>query len=262
MLKVVSVSSFTDQPVRVQPRVGARVQTARRGGFVHGTKIASTSGWKKIERIKVGDLIRTLNNGFKEVRRISSDQITISPDESRPENLPVQVPSGAGYNGRPLWLMPEQGVALDQGKLDPTSNGISVIPARLLSGAGRLRSRAPGRTFDVSSLYFDQDQVIFIEGGLQAFCSSGRIGLRSVTDQYHYPVLDDKDAAEWIDKIAISGDLSAMTNPLGALPAPISDEPIFPVRPPKGYRRPGRPGRPPMPTLFLKPEWMMITHQE
>jgi len=262
VLKVVSVSGFSDQSAGVQPRVGARPQTARRGGFVHGTKIATTSGWKKIERIKVGDLVRTLDNGFREVRRISSDQITIPAEETRPENLPVQVPSRAAYNGGSVWLMPEQGMALDQSKLDPSCAGVSVIPARLLSGAGRLRSRAPGGTFDVSTLFFDQNEVIFIEGGLQAYCSTGRIGLRSVTDQIHYPVLSDQDAAEWIERIEMAGNLSALANPLGALPAPVPDEPILPIRPPKGYRRPGRPGRPPLPTLLLRPDWMMIAHQK
>ncbi len=252
MLQVVSVSGFSNQPISVQSGVG---QSARRGGFVHGTKIATTSGWKLVERIAPGDLVRTLDNGFKEVRRVSTDMISIPADESRADYLPVQVPSRAAYNGRAVWLMPEQGMALDHSKLDPSVHGISVVPARLLSGAARLRSRAPAAAFEVSTLFFDHDEVVFVEGGLQAYCTACRFGGQSASGGPTYDVLGDEDAAEWIDIIAFKGDLSALANPLGALPAPIPQEPIFPIRPALGVRRPGRPGRPEALALFLRSEW-------
>lgn len=263
MLEVARVTSISDPVSDVVSTVHQGAVSVRRGGFVHGTKIATTAGWKPVERLRSGDLVRTRDHGFKEVRRISTDLVAIPAGETRPENLPVRVPSRAAYNGRPVWLMPEQGMAVEHGKLDPSTDGLSVLPARLLSGLCQLRARAPGERFEVSTLYFDQDEVIFIEGGLQAYCMATRFGLRPVdASQTTYDVVDDADAAGLVEAIEIGGNIAVLANPLGALPAPIPQETIFPVRPPKGIRRPGRPGRPPMPTLFLRPEWMMITHQK
>ncbi|NOD35993.1 hypothetical protein GS624_06685 [Ruegeria sp. HKCCD5849] len=230
---------------------------ARRGGFLQGTKIATTSGWKPVERIAVGDLVRTLDHGFKEVRRISTSTVVIPADERRAEYLPIFVPARAAFNGRPVWLMPEQGMALSLSKIDEGAEGISVVPARVLNGAGRMMSQAPGSSFEVSSLFFDEDQVIFVEGGLQAFCPSGRFSMRGTAQVQAYKVVDETAAEDLVNSIAIKGDMSALANPLGALPAPIPQDPIFPIRPPSGVRRPGRPGRPNAPVLFLRPEWQI-----
>ena len=262
MLEVVSISSFSDRRTDAGSTHLHQGLSCRRGGLVHGTKVATTAGWKRVEHLKTGDLVRTLDHGFREIRRMSSDVITIPAGEIRPENLPVQVPARAAYNGRVVWLMPEQGMALDHSKVDPSDDGVSVVPARLLSGICHLNSRAPGTCFEVSTLFFDQDQVVFIEGGLQAYCPAARFGMRNPSGQQAYKVVDDESASPLIDAIASKGSVTAIANPLGALPAPIPQDPIFPIRPPSGIRRPGRPGRPPMPTLFLRPEWMMITHQQ
>ncbi len=254
MLQVVSFSDSSDLDENIQPNLSLSAVTSRRGGFVHGTKIATDRGWTKVERLSLGDMVRTLDNGFRKVRRISTDLVSIPKGENRIENLPVQVPAQAAYNGRPVWLMPEQGMALDHSKIDKNSDGVSVLPARLLSGTCRLRSRSPGSSFEISSLFFDDDEVIFIEGGFQAYCSAGRFNNRT-GGRKAYEVLNEDSAAGWIDIISRKADISAFANSLGALPAPIPQEPIFPIRPPKPKRRAGRPGRPGIPTLFLRPEW-------
>lgn len=255
--EVTSISVYLNQTPDGDPTNLNQAVNARRGGFLKGTKVATTSGWKPVERIAVGDLIRTLDHGFKGVRRISTNVVVIPADERRDEYLPVFVPARAAFNGRPVWLMPEQGMALTLSKIDAERDGVSVVPARVLSGAGRLMSQAPGSSFEVCSLFFDEDQVIFVEGGLQAYCPSGRFSMRGSLHRQSYEVADDVAAADLANSIAIKGDMSALANPLGALPAPIPQDPIFPIRPPSGVRRPGRPGRPNAPVLFLRPEWQI-----
>lgn len=257
MLKVVSVSGFSDlseQDVSVKT---SEAVNARRGGFMRGTKVATTGGWKLVERLAAGDLVRTLDHGFKEVRRISTTWVIIPADETRTDFLPVFVPARVAYNGRPVWLMPEQGVAVDLGKIDPDMGGHSVVPARMFSGRGRLISQAPGSSFEVLSLFFDNDEVIFLEGGLQAYCPSGRFTNRADPEQVTYHVAEGEAASALVDTIAVRGDMSVLANPLGALPAPIQENPIFPIRPAVGMRRPGRPGRPNAPVLFLRREWQV-----
>ncbi|SDW61299.1 Hint domain-containing protein [Ruegeria halocynthiae] len=255
MLELVSVSGYSKRDVKGPQAFAGKAASARRGGLLHGTKVSTTGGWKRVERLVAGDLVRTLDHGFQELRRVSVDRIVVPGDERRSEHLPVLVPSRAAYNGRPVWLMPEQGVALDQGKLAVGIEGISVIPARLLSGVGRLKSDTPAQSFDVTSLFFDQDELVFIEGGFQAYCASGRMSAAPVRNRVRYEVADDEHADLLIEAVENRGDISALANPLAALPAPMSQEPIFPIRPSMGIRRPGRPGRPDVPALFLRPEW-------
>ncbi|EEE37777.1 hypothetical protein RKLH11_1614 [Rhodobacteraceae bacterium KLH11] len=249
-----SVSGYSKRDENGQQVFSEGAVSARRGGLLHGTKIATTIGWKPVERLVAGDLVRTLDHGFQELRRVCVDQIVVPGDERRPDHLPVLVPSRAAYNGRPVWLMPEQGMALDQGKLGVGVDGLRVIPARMLSGVGRLKSDMPAQSFDVTSLFFDRDELVFIEGGFQAYCPSGRMNAIS---SGNYEVADAEDADILMEVVAKKGDVSAFANPLGALPAPVPQEPMFPIRPALGVRRPGRPGRPTAPVLYLRSEWQV-----
>ncbi len=257
MLELVSVSGYSKREVKGRQAFVGQAASARRGGLLHGTKVSTTGGWKRVERLVAGDLVRTRDHGFKELRRVCVDRIVVPGDERRPEHLPILVPSRAAYNGRPVWLMPEQGMALDQGKLGVGIEGISIIPARTLSGVGRIESSTPAQSFDVTSLFFDEDELVFIEGGFQAYCPSGRMNTGSSRNPEAYEVADAEHADLLIEAVTGKGNLSALTNPLAALPAPIPQEPIFPIRPALGVRRPGRPGRPNMPALFLRPEWQL-----
>jgi len=250
LLKVESILGFSERPGYQNRGEPSSALNARRGGLVHGTKVATKGGWKLVEELRLGDLVRTVDNGFQKICRISTDCITVAANESKPENMPVRVPSNAAYNGRPVWLMPEQGVALDNTRLDHDPNARTacqpVVSARLLSGMFRITSDTPASYFDVSSLFFDEDEVIYIEGGFRAYCPSGRFSAHSIRTAASYEVVGEQAAADLIYLTGRRGDVGVLANSLGSLPAPIFDHPIVPVRPVRGTRRPGRPGRPVM----------------
>ncbi|WP_233421903.1 Hint domain-containing protein [Ruegeria profundi] len=247
-MKVESVISFPPRPDARGTAEPQAALNARRGGLVHGTRVSTNGGWKPVEQIQPGDLIRTMDNGFQAVSRVATDCITVPPDETKAENMPIRVPSHMAYNDRPVWLMPEQGVALDNTKLchDPIALPVSlpVVSARLLSGMFRITSDVPASYFDISTLFFEQDEVIYIEGGFRAFCPSGRFGSRTIPGRASYKVVGSEAAAELISLTAKRRDVAVLANSLGSLPAPIFDHAIVPARPVRGARRPGRPGRP------------------
>lgn len=246
MLKVESVFEFSEHPEYRDGPDQQMALNARRGGLVHGTKVSTRGGWKPVEQLQAGDLIRTLDSGFKAVSRIATDTIAVEPGETKAENMPVRVPAHAAFNVRPVWLMPEQGVALDNTKLaqDPIKLPVSlpVVSARLLCGAFRIISDVPASCFNISTLFFDQDEVIYIEGGFRAFCPSGRFGAGSSS----YEVVEAETASNLVNLTARGADIGVLANSLGSLPAPVFDHPIVPTRPARGARRPGRPGRPVM----------------
>jgi len=248
LLKVQSVLGFSERPGyqgKGEPQVALN---ARRGGLVHGTRIATKEGWKSVEELCPGDRVRTLDNGFQEILRISTDCIMVPSNENHAENLPVRVPTHAAFNGRPVWLMPEQGVALDTTKFDhqPITLPVSlpVVPARLLRGMFRITSDTPASYFEICTLFFDQDEVIYIEGGFRAYCPAGRFGSRNIAGNASYEVVEADAAAELIRNASLLRNVSILANSLGGVPAPIMEHPIIPIRPVKGMRRPGRPGRP------------------
>ncbi|WP_271948015.1 Hint domain-containing protein [Ruegeria faecimaris] len=238
MFEVVSDMGISDVP-ESRTQFETRVElNARRGGLIHGTRVATVDGWTPIEDIQPGDLIRTVENGFKAVRRISVDTISVPTEESRIEYLPVRVPPSAVDSPGAIWIMPEQGIALEHGTAD-----LTVVAARKLSGLFRIKSDVPASSFDVSALFFDEDEVVYMEGGMRAFCPSGRFGGHSGTSA-GYQIAESETAAELVEDIRTEGRVAALANPLGALPAPISLEQVVPLRPSRGARRPGRPGRP------------------
>ncbi len=211
---------------------------------MYGTKVATKEGWNPVQELSVGDQIRTLDNGFQMLRRVSTDCIVVPSDEARAECLPVRVPTNAAFNTRPVWLMPEQGLALDNSRFDNAPASLPVVPARLLSGMFRLTSDTPASYFDICTLFFDQDEVVYVEGGFRAYCPSGRFGTGNFPGNASYKVVGAEAAADLVNEASRSQDVSVLAHSLGAVPAPIFEHPIVPVRPVRGTRRPGRPGRP------------------
>lgn len=255
MLEVVSFSSFSDHLEPATHSETGPELSVHRGGFVNGTRIGTARGWKRVEHLQQGDLVRTADNGFQVLQRVSRDLIHVPAQETRSGFLPVLIPPKSAYNDQPLWLMPEQGIVLSAGWLDRADAGRSIVSARFLSGLFTFEPQAPASRFEVTSLFFDDDQVVFIEGGLLAYCAAARFRTLSNTCKQDFRVLEEADAAALVAAIDRSGDLSAVARPMGAVPAIIPSEPIFPIRPQRGVRRPGRPGRPDVPALYLRTEW-------
>ena len=223
---------------------------------MHGTRVLTYGGWVPVEALTPGDLVRTADNGFQPLRRVSQDLISVPADETRPDFLPVRVPAGAAYNKRTVWLMPEQGIAVAASWLDAQPSDSAIVAARLLSGSFAFGSAMPATRFPVTTLFFDQDEIICIEGGLRAYFPGCRIGGRArTTGQSGYPVLDEESGAALVASVAAARDLSALACPVSGSAVSVPRAPVVPVRPVRGERRAGRPGRPRLPALLLRADW-------
>ncbi len=207
-----------------------------------------------------GDLVRTLDQGFQQVLSVNHEEMFLPTEGLLARHLPVHVPANTVYNGRSVWLLPDQNMLVDtRGTGSECESRHAAVPARNLNGFHGMKSHYPGQHLKVATLLFAREEVVFIEGGMLAHCRSISPSLRVGRDKISekYPVLGGKDATELVNKIAQMGDTSALANQLGVLPAPITQDPVFPLRPVGGVRRPHRPGRPKLLPLFLRSEWQI-----
>ncbi len=257
MFQVKGVLGFSVASGEMNPSILKEVISTQRAGLMHGTKVATISGWKRVEAVEAGELVRTVDHGFCKVQIAISDHIAMPGGNLHDDYLPVRLPARAGFNKNPVWVLPEQYLVVNQGGLESSGEDIAVVPARMLNGTFGITAQSPDMNFQVRSLCFEFDEVVYIEGGFQAFCK-GRDNShhrRSPWDAKIYFRPNEQEALELIREVSVKDQFSAIANRLAALPAPIAQGPVTPVHPKSGRRREGRPGRPSHNALLLRPEW-------
>ncbi|SDC39428.1 Hint domain-containing protein [Ruegeria marina] len=205
-------------------------------GFLAGTCIASTLGWKPVEQLKVGDRVLTFDNAMQPIMDIQRERMIVPDTGPSARYSPVRVPEGALFNRRDIWLMPEQGMLIEcDAALDTHGDPYAVIPARYLRGFRGIAPDSLGSRFEVTTLAFRQDEVIYVEGGLLAYCPQPRqlLDVVGAGQPRTYEVLEGP-AAQFLVNCLIDDD------DIGALGCDPADVPGLP----KGPVRPGRPMAP------------------
>ncbi|WP_171052540.1 Hint domain-containing protein [Ruegeria sediminis] len=228
-------------------RVANGSVVTRRSGLLHGTAVLTDRGWRPVEKIVAGDLVRTLDHDFQQVASTEREVLALPDDGLSEENRPVRVPAGSVFNKRPLWLMPEQGMLVDCDAVSEFADDRqAVISARLLKGVCGIASGLPGARLGLATLSFATDEVIYVEGGMMAYCPSmaTKRWTSGAANKKGYAVLSGAQAEGVAKQLARLNDATTLASPLGELPTAIPNKPVLPVRPVNVDRRPGRPGRP------------------
>lgn len=199
-------------------------------GFLSGTCIASTLGWKPVEKLRVGDKVLTFDNAMQPIADIQRESRLV-PDSGLPLRYsPVRVPEGALYNRRDLWLMPDQGMLIEcEAAMDAFGDPYAIVPARYLRGFRGIVPDTPGGSFEVTTLAFRQDEVIYVEGGLLAYCPQPRQLLDELVMRQTrpYDTLEGPAAQFLVNCLIDDDDVGA----LGCDPADVPGLPRGPVRP-------------------------------
>jgi hypothetical protein len=135
-------------------------------GFTAGTRIATEKGWRPVEAITVGDRVLTFDNGTQNVVAVTRGAHSAVNDAPHAFASPVDVPIGAIGNEEPLVLLPEQPVLVESDTAEAmTGDPFALVPAKALvgyRGVERFRSLRP---VEVISLHFENDELVFAEGG-------------------------------------------------------------------------------------------------
>lgn len=192
-------------------------------GFIAGTMVATSQGWRAVEDLVPGDMVLTFDNGMRPVQAIRRETKVIDDRCENTNMSAVYIPRDALGNRNPLWLRADQGVLIEHELLeDELGDPFAVVPACTLEGYHGI-ARAPMQvTMDLVTLSFDEDEVIYIEAGLLAFCPAQMDILQLASKESNlYTVLGTTEARELvIDMITEESFWTPVANGTGGHGAP------------------------------------------
>ena len=190
-------------------------------GLLAGTHVASNLGWRPVEALTVGDQVLTFDHGMQTVLDIQRESYVTPQTALDSLHRPVHVPAEALYNRRDIWLMPEQGLLVESDEAeDAVGDPYAVISANMLSGLRGISSGISAGDIEVITLAFAKDEVVYVEGGMLAYCPHPRQLLFDGTMQRAplYNVLNGASARYVVDCLIERDDASALANAPDLMP--------------------------------------------
>lgn len=150
-------------------------------GLTSGTRVATSMGWRPAEAITVGDEVLTFDNGAQLVTAVSRGTHFAAAGDLPAFAVPVHVPMGAIGNEEPMVLLPEQIVMLESDAAETlTGDPFALVPAKTLEGFRGIDRIRGIRPVEVISLHFENDEVLFAEGGALMLATAAVPGLISL----------------------------------------------------------------------------------
>lgn len=159
---------FRERPVFYRAEAGSSTPCIdyQMRGFASGTRIATVDGWRPVDTLAVGDTVLTFDNGPQKLTAVTHATQFVHDHIAPAFANPIHVPAGAIGNSEPMVLLPEQNVMIESDDAEArTGDPFALIPAKALVGfCGVDRFRAL-RSFEVFSLHFENDELVYVEGG-------------------------------------------------------------------------------------------------
>lgn len=184
--------------------------------FAAGTRLETPSGPRKVEDLRPGDLVQTVDQGARPLLWAATRRFTAADLVAAAHQRPVSIQPGAlapGIPSNPLYLSPQHRVLLRSATVRRITGKAEVlVPARLLCGHPRIGPVLPEAPEGVLyvHLLFDRHHILLAHGAQVESLLLGTQARRSLS------------AA---DQVEITRLLPAMAQTLGpAVPArPLSD---------------------------------------
>lgn len=182
-------------------------------GFLAEMPVATVQGWRAAQDLRVGDRVLTFDNGFRPVRDIQREVLSVSGDIGSGQHRPVRVPKNAIGNDLEIRLMPDQGLLVEsETVLDMMGDPFAVIPARALIGFRGIRADDTNEPLAATTIALERDEVIYIQGGLMAYCPRPRDILMGALNNTPplYEVLKPLAARYLVRCLSADGDTRAL----------------------------------------------------
>ena len=157
--------TFTQRDAFARPMISA--------GLIAGTQVATGLGWRKIEAVQEGDKVLTFDDGLQAVQRLERSFIDAHRHRGHIADAPICVPEGALGNRDALLMLPDQPVMVesDLGE-EMFGDPFTLVPAMSLIGFKGIRQHTDIDVFEVVTLYFETEQVVFANVGALFYCPS------------------------------------------------------------------------------------------
>ncbi|MEM9851294.1 MAG: Hint domain-containing protein, partial [Pseudomonadota bacterium] len=143
--------------------------------FARGTGILTHAGEKRVERLRAGDQVMTLDRGLQTVRWIGSRRVAATGNLA-----PIVIATGTFGNCRDLVVSPQHRMVIEGPKAELLFGESQVlVPAKhLLTWDGVYRRS--GGTVEYYHLLFDGHEIIYADGALAESFHPGNQALSSV----------------------------------------------------------------------------------
>ncbi|MFN4192228.1 MAG: Hint domain-containing protein [Tabrizicola sp.] len=136
--------------------------------FVPGTLIDTPDGPRRIETLRAGDLVTTLDHGPQPLRWLGRARLTSADLAARPQHVPVRIASGSLGDGLPrrtLTLSPQHRVMVCGWRAELMFGAPEVlVPAVAFLGDRAARLDTGGKDVEYLHLLFDRHEIVIAEG--------------------------------------------------------------------------------------------------
>lgn len=173
--------------------------------FTTGALIRTPAGDVKVEDIRIGDQITTLNNGTQKVRWVGRTTITEETLKQFPDQYaPIRIKKGAMGNDRDLLVSPQHRMLVTMGdfnyvdlaleKFEQTS---ALVASKALVNGDDIYVDQDQGDVTYFHIMFDNHEVVFAENApSESFCI-GQHGLEVMSEATRHELYDFFPELEW-----------------------------------------------------------------
>ena len=152
--------------------------------FTAGIRLMTAKGQRPVERIEVGDLVATADNGFQPVRWIGSRRLDAIDLAVAPQLAPVRIRKGALGEGLPKrdMMVSQQHRMLVRSAIAQEMFGVDevLVAAKHLVGREGIEIAADAAEVTYLHLLFDGHEVVYAEGAASESLYTGAEALKSL----------------------------------------------------------------------------------
>ncbi|MDP3340206.1 Hint domain-containing protein [Frigidibacter sp.] len=161
--------------------------------FTSGTGILTPRGEVAVEALQQGDLVMTLDNGFKPIRWIGSRRLNADELRANPNLCPIRITAGALGDGLPvrdLVVSPQHRVLIRSAIAERMfGNREVLVAAKHLLALPGISADAAVEGVEYCHFLFDQHEVVFAQGARTESLFAGPEALKSLSPEAREEIL-------------------------------------------------------------------------
>lgn len=161
--------------------------------FTAGVRLLTAKGQRPVEKIAVGDLVETADNGLQPVRWVGSRTLDAVDLAAAPELRPIRIARGALGDGLPkrdIMVSPQHRMLVRSAIAQRMFGADEVlVPAKHLVGLAGVAVADDVTEVTYLHLLFDRHEVVFAEGARSETLYVGAEALRSVGEAARAEIL-------------------------------------------------------------------------